>query len=137
MSAQRGRDFLVKAKTESGDYVTLAGLRSKRLKLGAQTVDVTHSESIGAWRELLPGAGIRSAEISGTGIFTSATSDVMARQALFDQSELELQIILPGFGQISGPFLISELSYAGTYNGEAQFELTFVSSGAPQFTGAA
>lgn len=97
-------------------------------------MDVTHSESTDAWRELLPGAGVKTAEISGSGIFSDSASGALARTAFFDQSVKDYQFILPDFGIIEGPFLISALTYSGTYQGEATYELTLVSAGAPSFT---
>ena len=80
MSAQRGSEMLLKIKTGEGDYVTVAGLRTKTLRLNARPVDVTDTASQG-WKELLPGAGIRTAEISGTGVFRDAVSDTLIRSA--------------------------------------------------------
>ena len=67
MSAKLGRDMLVKIKNDQDAFIRLAGLRTKGLRFNARTVDVTHSESADAWRELLPGAGVKTAEISGEG----------------------------------------------------------------------
>jgi len=134
MTAQRGSDMLLKIKNSSGDYVTIAGLRTKSLRLNSRPVDVTDTASAGGWKELLPGAGIRSAEISGSGVFRDASSDALARQSFFEQSSQDYQFIIPDFGQITGPFILSSLTYGGTYQGEATFELTLVSAGAPEFT---
>jgi len=43
------------------------------------------------------------------------------------------QFILPDFGIVSGPFLISLLSFSGTYDGAATYDMTLVSAGAPDF----
>jgi len=133
MKAQRGSDMLLKIKNSAGDYVTIAGLRTKSLRLNSRPVDVTDTGSIGGWKELLPGAGIRSAEISGSGVFRDASSDALARQSFFEQSAQDYQFIIPDFGQITGPFILSGLTYGGTYQGEATFELTLVSAGPPVF----
>lgn len=134
MSAQRGRDMLVKLKQNDDSYVTLAGLRTKNLRLNARVVDVTDSESVGGWKELLPNAGVKSAEVSGQGIFRNESSAAQVRQAFFDQTALDLRFLLPGFGQIDGAFLISSLSYSGSYQGEAGFDITLMSAAAPVFS---
>ncbi len=134
MSAQSGRDILLKIQNETGDFITAAGLRAKTLRFNARTVDVTDSSSVQAWRELLPGAGVKSAEITGAGVFRDKPSDARARDAFFSQAVLGCQFILPGFGVIEGAFLISSLSYAGTYQGEASFEMSLVSAGALSFS---
>lgn len=134
MAAQRGRDLLIKIANESGQYVTLAGLRSKALKFNAKLVDITHSESLEGWRELLPGAGVKSVQLTGNGIFKNSASDALARTAFFEQSAENYQIIIPGFGVLEGEFLISALSYAGSYDAEASYDLTLSSANAPSFT---
>ena len=129
MSAQRGSDMLLKIKNPAGDYVTIAGIRSKSLRFNARPVDVTDTASQGGWKELLPGAGIRSAEISGSGVFRDASSDALARESFFNQSAQIYQFIIPDFGRIDGEFIISQLSYSGSYQGEASFDLSLVSAG--------
>jgi len=133
MSAKAGRDILLKIKNDAGDFITAAGLRAKTLRFNARTVDVTDSGSVQAWRELLPGAGVKSAELSGAGVFRDKPSDALARALFFSQSAAHCQFILPDFGMIDGEFLISSLTYAGTYQGEASFEISFVSAGALSF----
>ena len=134
MSAQRGRDMLVKLKQDDESYVTLAGLRTKALRLNARVVDVTDSGSAEGWKELLPNAGVKSAEVSGQGIFRNEASAAQVRQAFFEQNPIDLRFLLPGFGQIDGAFLISSLSYSGNYQGEAGFDITLMSAGAPVFS---
>ena len=134
MAAQNGRDILVKIKNEASEFITLAGLRSKAFRLNAQAVDITNTDSAEGWKELLPGAGVKSAEISGAGVFRDTESDVLARTAFFEQSVQTYRFIIPDFGVIEGPFLLTSLSYAGTYQGEANYELTLLSAGAPSFS---
>jgi hypothetical protein len=80
LAAQKGKDILLKIDNGSGSFQTIAGLRTKRLALNSDSVDITHSESVGRWRELLAGAGVRKASIAGTGIFKDADSDALMRQ---------------------------------------------------------
>jgi len=133
MSAQRGSDMLLKIKNEADVFVTVAGLRTKTLRLNARPVDVTDTSSAG-WKELLPGAGTRVAEVSGTGVFRDAESDALIRAAFFAQSAQDCRFIIPEFGMIEGDFLITGLNYAGSYNGEAQFEISLASAGVAAFT---
>ena len=133
MSAQAGRDILLKIKNEAGDFITAAGLRTKSLRFNARTVDVTDSGSVQAWRELLPGAGVKSAEVIGAGVFRDKPSDARVREMFFSQAAETCQFILPDFGIIEGTFLIAGLTYAGTYQGEASFEMNLVSAGVLTF----
>ena len=55
MASQRGKDLLLKF-WDGAAFATVAGLRTKRIRFNAQTVDITDSQSAGRWRELLDGA---------------------------------------------------------------------------------
>lgn len=135
MVAQNGRDLLIKIDMNgAGLFETIAGLRATRISFNAESVDVTSLESTGGWRELLAGAGVKSASISGSGVFKDAETDERARQIFFDGETPDFQVIIPGFGTIEGPFLISSVDYAGSYNGEATYELAMSSAGALTFT---
>jgi TP901-1 family phage major tail protein len=66
MTAQKGKDLLLKVDTDgAGSFATVAGLRARMLAFNAAPVDVTDQESAGRWRELLEGAGIKTARVSG------------------------------------------------------------------------
>lgn len=135
MAAQNGKDLLIKLDLNgSKQFETIAGLRATRLSFNAETVDVTSLESAGGWRELLGGAGVRSASLSGSGVFRDAATDERARQIFFDGEVPDFQVIVPDFGIIEGPFMITAIEYSGSYNGEATYELTMASAGALTFT---
>ena len=134
MAAQNGKDLLVKIDmTGNGLFETAAGLRATRLSLNAETVDVTSLESTGGWRELLGGAGVKTASISGSGVFKDAATDERARQIFFDGETPDFQVLVPGFGTIEGAFQITSIEYAGSHNGEATYELSLASAGALTF----
>lgn len=133
MTAQKGKDLLVKI-AGGGGYTTVAGLRTRRLAFNAETVDITHAESANRWRELLDGAGIKRASVSGRGLFKDATSDALMRQAFFDGSVVSHQIIIPDFGTVQGPFQITSLEIAGEHNGEVTYDMSLEFAGELTFT---
>lgn len=135
MSAQKGKDLLLKMHDGAG-FVTVAGLRSRKIAFNAETVDVTHAESAGRWRELLEGAGVKRASVSGRGLFRDAASDATVRQAFFDGVVKACQVIVPDFGTIEGAFQITSFEFAGEHNGEVTFELALESAGALSFAAA-
>jgi TP901-1 family phage major tail protein len=135
MSAQKGKDLLIKIADGPG-FTTVAGLRTRRLAFNAETVDITHSESVGRWRELLEGAGVKRAGVSGRGLFKDAASDALVRQTFFDGAVKNYQIVIPDFGTVEGAFQITSLEFAGEHNGEVTYELSLESAGALTFTGA-
>jgi TP901-1 family phage major tail protein len=136
MAAQKGKDILLKIGDGGSPeaFTSIAGLRARTISLNAKSVDATDSDSAGRWRELLAGAGVKSASVSGAGIFRDAASDAAARQAFFDQSANTWQLVVPDFGTLQGPFLIAALEYAGDHEGEATYALTLASAGQVDFT---
>ncbi|EEW56869.1 Gene Transfer Agent tail protein [Tritonibacter mobilis] len=135
MSAQNGKDLLIKVDmTGTGSFTTIAGLRATRISFNAESVDVTSLDSAGGWRELLGGAGVRSANLSGSGVFRDADTDERARQLFFDGETPAFQVVIPDFGTVEGPFQVTALEYAGSHNGEATYELSLASAGALTFT---
>lgn len=135
MGVQRGKDLLIKLDlTGSGAFTTIAGLRASRISFNAESVDVTTLESTGGWRELLAGVGVRSASISGSGVFRDADTDERARQIFFDGEVPEFQVVIPDFGIVEGPFQITSIEYSGAHDGEAAYELSLASAGALNFT---
>lgn len=135
MTAQKGKDLLLKVE-DGGSFVTVAGLRAKRLAFNAQTVDATDSESAGRWRELLAGAGIQRASLSGSGIFKDAASDETVRALFFSGAITAWQVAIPDFGLVTGPFQIAALEYSGRHDGEVAFEIALESAGELTFGGA-
>ncbi len=135
MVAQNGKDLLVKIDmTGDGLFETAAGLRATRISFNAESVDVTSLESEGGWRQLLGGAGVKTAAISGSGVFKDEDTDERARQIFFDGETPDFQVIIPDFGTVEGPFQITSIEYAGSHNGEATYELSLASAGALTFT---
>lgn len=134
MAAQKGKDLLLKADDGTGAFITIAGLRTRRFSLNADSVDITSSESPGRWRELLSGAGLLRASIAGTGIFKDAASDLLMRQNFFNGVIGNWQIVVPAFGIIAGAFQITSLDYRGEHAAEVTFDLALESAGALTFT---
>ncbi len=134
MAVQRGKDLLLKVDlTGDGQFETIAGLRATRISFNAEQVDVTSLESAGGWRELLAGAGVKSASISGSGVFRDENTDERARQIFFDGQMPEFQVIIPDFGIVEGAFQITSIEYAGSLEGEATYEMSLSSAGALSF----
>jgi TP901-1 family phage major tail protein len=134
MVAQKGRDLLLKIDSDgAGTFVTVAGLRTKRIAFNSETVDITDADSAGRWRELLAGSGIQRAAISGAGIFKDAQSDALIRAKFFAGDIAAWQMTVPDFGVISGGFQITSLEYTGAHDGEITFEMALESAGAVDF----
>ena len=129
MTAQRGKDILLKTARDNGAFETCAGLRTKRIAFNAETVDVTDADAAGRWRQLLAGSGVQRASVSGSGIFKDVASDALIRSIFFDGEIRDWQIVLPDFGTVNGPFQITALEYGGNHDAEVTFEIALESAG--------
>lgn len=133
MTAQKGKDLLIKIADGAG-FTTVAGLRTRRLAFNAETVDITNAESSNRWRELLDGAGVKRASVSGRGLFKDAATDELMRQTFFDGTVVNYQIVIPAFGTVEGPFQITSLEFAGEHNAEVTYDMALESAGELTFT---
>jgi len=130
MSAQSGRDMLLQLdQSGAGSFITVAGLRTRSLSFNAASIDITDAQSVGKWRELLAGGGVRRAALSGSGIFKDAASDAEVRTLFFAGTIRNWQIIIPSFATITGPFQIIALDFAADHAGEVTFDLALESAG--------
>ncbi len=134
MAAQAGKDLLVKVDDGTGNFITVAGLRTRQMTFNADALDVTDQDSVGRWRELLAGAGARHATISGTGIFKDGVSDALVQQCFFSGMVKAFQFVVPGFGTIQGSFVITALVYKADHAQGVMFDLTVESTGALAFS---
>lgn len=137
MAAQKGKDLLLKIDAAgTGAFTTLGGLRSRAIAFNAETVDITHQESAGQWRELLEGAGVRNARVNGSGIFKDQASDEYLRAAFFAGAIKSYQIVIPDFGTVAGPFQITAFELTGRHDNEVTFDVALESAGQLTFTAA-
>ncbi len=79
---------------------------------------------------------MKTAAVSGQGVFRDEASDERVRQVFFDGETPRFQVIIPDFGIIEGPFQVTALEYAGAVAGEATFEMSLASAGEIGFTAA-
>ena len=139
MAAQKGLDMLIKMDI-SGTQTTIGGLRSSSISLSDESLDVTNKDSSGT-RTLLAGGGVNSIAISGSGVFTDSASEVALRTSYQAQQNTTngsssqtaafetFQFLVPNLGTYTGAFNITSLEYAGEYNGEVTYTMSFESAG--------
>ena len=135
MAGQRGRDVLIRISDGGAPeaFITVGGIRARTIGLSTSLVDATTAQSPQAWRELVAGAGTKRAEVAGNGVFKDAASDARMRHAYFSGEAARFRLEIPDFGVFVGPFVISELSYAGDHEAEATFAIRLVSAGVVAF----
>lgn len=135
MAGQRGRDVLISIGDgdEPESFFSVAGIRAKTISLTAGLVEATTAQSAQAWREVITGAGVKRAEVAGNGVFKDAISDALMRAAFFAGDASTFALTIPGFGELTGPFVIVELTYGGEHDGEATFAIRLASAGLVTF----
>jgi TP901-1 family phage major tail protein len=135
MAGQRGRDVLIGIGDgeEPEMFIPVAGIRARTISLTAGLVEGTTAQSPEAWREVIAGAGVKRAEVAGSGVFRDAVSDALMRAAFFAGDATRFELVIPAFGALRGPFVISELNYGGEHEGEATFAIRLSSAGVITF----
>ena len=134
MAVQKGSELLVKIGNAGSPetFTTVAGLRDTSISMNAETIDVTNKDSSRA-RTLLANAGIKSFSASGSGVFTDSASEASVRTAFDATTFSNFQIIIPDFATFSGAFQVVSIEYAGSFNGEVTYSMSFESAGAITF----
>lgn len=111
-------------------YVAVGGLRSKSMSLSSDGIDIT-SEDSDEWTTLLDGAGIRSMEISGDGVYNnSAVFQGVVTKFLANQLTCLAFVEYKSGRVYSGCFKITSLEITGSHDGEATYSMSASSSGA-------
>jgi len=138
MTAQAGKDLLLRMNTVASPtgYTTVAGIRTNSLAFNATTIDITNADSVGRWRELLAASGVRSCDLSGSGVFVDAATDETVRQHFFDDTTVGCELVIPDFGTVIGDFRIASLEYSGEHDGEVTFSISLQSAGELTFAAA-
>ena len=130
MAVQKGSDLLVKAGNGASPevFTTIGGLRDTSISINAETIDVTNKDS-SRNRTLLADAGIKSFSISGSGVFTDSASEQTVLTNFQSSTFKNYQFLVPDFNTFTGAFQITSMEYAGSYNGEVTYSMSFESTG--------
>ena len=130
MAAEKGSAFLLKIGNGAGTPVfsTVAGLRTTQLSINGEAVVITNKSS-GGWRELLPGAGVRSVSVTAAGVFTGSAAETRLKTNALGGTIDDYQLVFESGEQLQGKFLLTRLDYAGDFNGERNYTLELESSG--------
>ena len=136
MAAQKGDSLLIKVGDAASPevFTTVGGLRTKSITLNSETVDISDADSTSKMRELLEAAGMISFAVSGTGVFKDTASEETVRGFAFAQSIRNYQIVVPGQGTWEGAFQITQIEFAGEYNGEVTWSISMESAGVVTYT---
>jgi TP901-1 family phage major tail protein len=130
MAAEKGSAFLLKIGNGAPTPVfsTVAGLRTTQLSINGEAVVITNKSSAG-WRELLPGAGVRSVSVTAAGVFTGSSAETRLKSNALAGTIDDYQLAFESGEQLQGRFLLTRLDYSGDFNGERNYTLALESSG--------
>ena len=130
MAAEKGSAFLLKVGDggEPVAFTTVAGLRTTQLSVNGEAVVITSKDSAG-WRELLSGAGVRSVNVSGAGVFTGSAAEARVKSNALSGVLDDYRLAFESGATMTGRFLVTRLDYAGDFNGERSYTLSLESSG--------
>jgi len=131
--------FNGRALTIDWDTTTLVGVRTRGFTITNDYVDVTTDDDSG-WRTLLADPGLRSVEVTASGI---TSDEVLINEMMKASIEGEpLEVALPtgtasGIttpGTLGGTFLVSSYEQTGEHDGSVEFSATFMSAGEVTYT---
>lgn len=130
--------FNGRALTIDWSATTLAGVRTRGLSITNDYVDVTTDDDSG-WRTLLADPGLRSVEVTAGGITTDEVmlAEIMQANIAATALVVNLPTSLTTPGDLTGNFLISGFETNGDHDGEVEFSLTLMSTGAVVYTASA
>jgi len=143
MAQQLGRSLLIKMESGASptdsppaDFVTICGFRSRSFTLSSTEVDTTVPDCTDpsqiVQKTSLPGIADRTFAVTG-GLFDSNT----AGKAVADAARLgethDYQVIVPGYGTFTGPFIITDFAWSGEMEGAMEFSATWKPTGPLSF----
>ena len=132
--AQPGRLFTLSIDLTGASptvYTAVAGMRVNNVSVNGGPVNITNKGS-GGWQEMLPGAGVRSANITANGIMDTNTLGPVQKllQSALQGGTFINAVITSGSGdKIYGTFAVDMFKRAGNYNEAETFNITLKSHG--------
>ena len=130
MAAASGRSLIIKKGT-----TTIAGVRTTSMSFNNNPVDITTKDNA-PWRTLLDNGGIRSAQISVSGVFTDSAVEESVRSDAMSNTIGTYNLVLPNADTLGGSFQITSYQRDGNYDDAEMFSLTLESSGTLTYTAA-
>lgn len=110
-------------------FRNVGGIRGKSAAFSSEGIDITNQDS-DQWQTLLDGAGIRSSEISGDGVFTNEAVAKEIEDDFLANSLTCLAIVEGKSGRVYvGCYKLTSYEIGGAYDGEGTMSLSGSSSG--------
>lgn len=125
---QSGSLLLLKLQNDQKEFITIGGMKANKFILNNNLIDASCKTS-GKWRQILDQAGISSATITGSGVFTNSESEVILREIAFLGKLKNYQLCFASGHILQGNFLIINYERTGNYGEEETYSIALESSG--------
>jgi TP901-1 family phage major tail protein len=138
LTAQKGRNVVLKLNTTGSTYAVVGGARTVTATTANTIVDITNADDAGV-RKLLEGAGVNSITFKFQGVYIDDAYIGNVRSDALTNALRNYQIVMPGAtsgGTYEGSFQCSSFEESGTYTDAATVTMTLESAGPITFTGA-
>ena len=119
------------APPADGDFEVIGGVQEKGLEMTATEIDITNNSS-SENREILDGHGVKSHQITFSGILQNADLHKALENNFLNQKLRWFRIIQTDNGnrKYTSKYKITSFSTTGTHDGAITFNATLMSSGA-------
>lgn len=130
MTAQKGRDVLLKYNSTGTTFVAVGGARQITMTVANEMVDITNADSAGI-KTLLEGAGVNGTTLKLQGVYVDDAAIAAIRTDAMTNAHRNYQIVIPGdtVTTLQGEFGLSNFEMDAAYNGAVTDTLTLESSG--------
>lgn len=110
-------------------YKGVGGIRSKSLAFSSEAVDITNEDS-DEWKSILDKAGVRSLEVSGSGVYSNYEVAAAVRTKALANDLVEMMIIEKSGFIFAGPFKLASFEISGEYDAESNLSISASSAAA-------
>lgn len=129
MTAQKGRQVLLKLNTTGETFAAIGGAQSVTHTYANTSVDITNSDSAGK-RQLLEGAGVSSQSLKLSGVYVDDDYIKAIRDAADNNTHVKMQVVWPGDngGTAEGMWEITQFELSANYNEAVKDTITLESA---------
>lgn len=135
---QIGRLLLIKIGNGGSpeDYLNMCGFKTRSFNLSANEIDTTIPDcnNPGGKIQKTSEPGIVNRSFSGSGAFVSGATSAILMGHVREGEIFNAQVIVPGDGTYTGPWMVSDFEYSGEMEGNMEFSATFSAAGPLTFT---
>lgn len=135
MPIQKGRDLLLKIGDGGAPetFTTLGAARTVAMTLSNQLAETTATDGDG-FQNVRADAGVQAMELTLEGLFRDAAAEETLRQAAFNRTVQNYQLLFPNGDMFAAAFAVSLYHREGSADGLEIFSVTLVRAGGGTFT---